>query len=116
LFHRNRDRQVNPPLCVDVRRQKKTGAEALLSRSNPGPNRTSRSALGELEPRTGTLLPVFLALLHARIARKEAGLLEPLAQLGVVDLQGARNAVADRAGLPAGTAAVDGDHDVELVV
>src|SRR5262245_6341367 len=72
-------------------------------------------ALRELEARASALLPVLLALFHARIAREEPGLLEPLAQLGVVDLQRAGDAVADRAGLPAGTAAVDGNHDVELV-
>src|SRR5207247_1423393 len=40
---------------------------------------------------------------------------ESLAQLGVVDLQRAGDAVADGTSLPARTAAVDGDHDVELV-
>src|SRR5579884_2145283 len=73
-------------------------------------------ALGELEARTSAALSVLLALFHARIAREEAGLLQPLAQLGVVDLQRARDAVANRARLSAWTAAVDGDQNVELVV
>src|SRR4029453_14968817 len=34
--------------------------------------------LAELEPTPGALLPVLLALLDARVARQEAGLLEPL--------------------------------------
>src|SRR4051812_40638228 len=79
-------------------------------------NRASGLALGELEPGAGAFLSVLLALLHARIARKETGLLEPLAQLGVVDLKRARDAVADRSGLPARTAAVHRHDDVELVV
>src|SRR6185503_8994405 len=98
----------------DVRKQK-TGAASLLYHSNPGPKRTSRSALGELEAGAGAALTVLLALLHARIAREEAGLLEALAQLAVVDLQRARDAVADRSGLAARAAAVHRDDDVELV-
>src|SRR5690348_1022888 len=74
-----------------------------------------RLALGELEARASALLSVLLALLHARIAREETGLLEALAQLEVVDLQRARDAVADRAGLAARAAAVHRDDDVELV-
>src|SRR6266480_3800256 len=73
-------------------------------------------ALGELEARTSALLAVLLALFHARIAREQAGLLQTLAQLGVVDLQRARDAVADGARLSARTAAVDGYEDVEFVV
>src|SRR5687767_10079419 len=73
------------------------------------------SALGELEAGAGALLAVLLALLHARVAREEAGLLESLAQLEVVHLQRTGDPVADRAGLAARAAAVDGDDDVELV-
>src|SRR3954451_6429695 len=78
-------------------------------------NRASGLALRELEAGPGALLSVLLALLHARIAREETGLLETLAELGIVDLQRARDAVADGAGLSRGTAAVDRDDDVELV-
>src|SRR5262249_8035626 len=53
---------------------------------------------------------------HARIAREKTALLQPLAQLGVVDLKGAGDAVTDGARLAARTAAVDGDQDVEFVV
>src|SRR5687767_3529945 len=73
------------------------------------------SALGELEAGTSALLTVLLALLHTRIAREEARLLEALAEFGVVDLERARDAVADRAGLAARSAAVHRHHDVELV-
>src|SRR5687768_1381485 len=72
-------------------------------------------ALGELEARPGALLAVLLALLHARVAREEAGLLETLAQLEVVDLQRTGDPVTDCAGLAARAAAVHRDDDVELV-
>src|SRR5688572_8156309 len=72
-------------------------------------------ALRELEAGAGALLSVLLALFHARIAREEAGLLEALAKLGVVNLERARDAVANRTGLPARAAAVHRDDDVELV-
>src|SRR6476646_11595922 len=75
-----------------------------------------RLALRELEAGAGALLAVLLALLHAGIAREETSLLETLAQLHVVELERAGDAVADRAGLAAGTAAVDRHHDVEFVV
>ena len=55
--------------------------------------------LAELEAATGALLPVLLALLDAGVARQEARLLEPLAQLEVEHAQRARDAVAQRAGL-----------------
>src|SRR5882757_517706 len=72
-------------------------------------------ALGELEAGPGALLSVLLALLHARIAREETGLLQAFAQLYVVDLQSPGDAVADGAGLSRRTAAVNRDDDVELV-
>src|SRR5687768_16452049 len=72
-------------------------------------------ALGELEARPGALLAVLLALLHARIAREETSLLEPLAQLEVEDLERTGDPVTNRAGLAARTAAVHRDDDVELV-
>src|SRR3954462_2127694 len=78
--------------------------------------RASGLALGELEPGAGALLSVLLALLHARIAREEAGLLQPLAKLGGVDLQGAGDAMANPSSLAARTATVHRHHDVELVV
>src|SRR3954468_11184397 len=78
-------------------------------------NRASGLALRELEAGAGALLSVLLALLHARIAREEAGLLEALAKFGVVDLKRARDAVANRSGLAARAAAVDGHDDIEAV-
>src|SRR5436305_4076151 len=73
-------------------------------------------ALRELEAGAGAALAVLLALLPARVAREEAGLLETLAQFHVVDLQRAGDAVPDGAGLAARAAAVDDDDDVEAVV
>src|SRR3954451_1220711 len=79
-------------------------------------NRASGLALGELEAGAGALLSVLLALLHARIAREETGLLQPLAKLGVVNLKGAGDAVTDRTGLTARTTTINGDDEIELVV
>src|SRR5204862_6955780 len=75
----------------------------------------NRLALGELEPRTRAALAVLLALLHARVAREESGLLEALAELAVVDLKRAGDAVTDRAGLAARNVAGDRDDVVVLI-
>src|SRR6266550_598132 len=53
----------------------------------------------ELEALARALLAVFLALLDARVARQEAFLLQPRAQLEVVPHQRAGDAEAQRAGL-----------------
>src|SRR5919205_1153576 len=98
-------------------KNKRTGAPRLLSReSRVSKTDIGKLALRELEAGPGAALAVLLALFHARVAREEAGFLEALAQLGVVDLQRAGDAVPDRAGLAARAAAVDDDDDVEAVV
>src|SRR5574341_1367480 len=74
------------------------------------------STLAELEPGAGALLSVLLALLDARVARQEAGLLELDAQLGVVLAERSRDRVSDGARLGGHAAAVDRGYDVELVV
>src|SRR5512135_80184 len=71
--------------------------------------------LRELEPGAGAALTVLLALLHARVAREEAGLLECPAELAVEEAERAGDPVADRAGLARAPAALDERDDVELV-
>src|SRR5262245_65414457 len=71
-------------------------------------------ALRVLEPRPCPALAVLLALLLARVAREEAGLLQSGAQRGVVLLQRAGEAEADRAGLAGVAAPRDGDEQVEV--
>src|SRR5918992_1094051 len=68
--------------------------------------------LGVLELLAGAGLPVLLALPHARIARKQSGLLERQPQLVVEARERAREAVADGAGLAGGAAALDGNDHV----
>src|SRR5690242_16706133 len=63
--------------------------------------------LAELEAAASALLAVLLAFLHARIARQEAILTEPGAQLGVKPRDGARKAHADGASLAADSATLD---------
>src|ERR1700739_2368191 len=63
-----------------------------------------RLTLAELEPLTGTLLTVLLALLGARVTREQALALEGLAQLGVELKQGAGDAHLDRVCLGADAA------------
>src|SRR5690606_7194764 len=52
----------------------------------------------------------------ARVARRETGLAQCLAQALVVSHERARDAVADRTGLAGRAAAAHGDVDVELVL
>src|SRR4051794_3926182 len=73
-------------------------------------------ALGELRPLAGLLQAGLLALLGARVAGEEAAPLELAAQVGVGDDQGARDAVAQRAGLRGDAAAVHPGDDVHAVV
>src|SRR5262249_1660755 len=72
------------------------------------------STLRELEALARTRLAVLLALFHARIAREEALGLEGGTQVGVGLDEGARDPVADGAGLAGRAAAGDIDPRVEL--
>ena len=90
-----------------------------IGKENPGKPKFSGEkrtflALGELRRATGGFEAVFLALLHTRIAREEAGLLQDGAILGVDQQQGAGHAVAQSAGLTGHAAALDGGNDVDL--
>src|SRR5687768_9236505 len=69
----------------------------------------------ELEALARALLPVLLALLDPRVAGQEAFFLEPRPQLEVVLHERARDAEAQRAGLPGDAAAGDRRQHVELV-
>src|SRR6266850_1305709 len=96
LFHRNRDRQVNPPLRFDFK-NKRQERNAPVSTQVLKQNQTIGSAFGELEAGTRALLSVFLPFFHTRVARQQTRLFQTLAQLEVVDLQRAGNAVANGA-------------------
>src|SRR5262249_25699082 len=72
------------------------------------------SALGVLELLPGARLTILLALTHPWVAREQAGLLEWRAELVVEARQGAREAVADGAGLTRRAAARNGADHVEL--
>src|SRR5947209_3001836 len=72
-----------------------------------------RSALAELLPAAGAVEADLLALDLAGVARDEAGAAEVALQGHVVVDQGARDAVADRAGLAGLAATVHVDLDVE---
>src|SRR5271155_4401007 len=73
------------------------------------------SALRELEPLAGARLAGLLAFLLAGVATDVAGLLEGGPELCVHLLQGARDAVGDRAGLAGNPAAHDVRRDVDLL-
>src|SRR6185437_13929881 len=74
-----------------------------------------RLAFAELEATTSALLPVLLALFHARIARQKTIFSQPWPQLRVEHRQRARKSHAHRAGLTAHTAALRGRFHVELL-
>src|ERR1041385_3093199 len=76
---------------------------------------TNALAFRELEALARALLPVLLALLGARVARHESRVLERGPEVCVELHQGARDALAHRAGLPRRASARDVDDDVELV-
>src|SRR5579864_818690 len=76
------------------------------------PKSRPTSALRVLGRLTRFLEPVLATLLHARIARQEAPLLEVAAKRRVCFDQRARDAVPDGAGLAADPAAVDRGDDV----
>src|SRR5579871_134236 len=105
----------NDALCPESARE-------MTGRSRKKPRKTgafsylppSRLALGELERPAGLPLAVLLALDHARVARKEAAFLEHAAQLGLVVGEGARQAMAQRAGLTGEPTARYGRADIEL--
>src|SRR4051794_30214420 len=73
-------------------------------------------ALGELRALARLLEAGLLALLGAGVAREEAAALELAAQVGVRFEQGARDAVAQGAGLGADAAAVHAGHDVHAIL
>src|SRR3954466_5837239 len=75
-----------------------------------------RLALGELRALARLLQAGLLALLRAGVAREEAAALELAAQVRVGLEQGARDAVAQRAGLGADAAAVHAGDDVHAVL
>src|SRR5580704_8155650 len=83
--------------------------------AKPYHSQPSDLALGELEALAGALLPVLLALFHARIARKKTVGAQGGAQLRIVLGDGAREAHANGSGLTANAAAVHGAHDVDLI-
>src|SRR5947207_9605495 len=70
--------------------------------------------LAVLELLTGAGLTVLLPLAGARIAREQPRFLQWLAKLVVETRDGARQSVADRAGLAGGAAALDRHEHVEL--
>src|SRR3954467_11064167 len=71
-------------------------------------------SLRELESRTGTLLPVFLAFLLTRITCDKSCFFKCRTQIGVEFHQGTRNAVTDGTGLSGRPAAVHIHQDVEF--
>src|SRR5207247_11269661 len=74
---------------------------------------TATLTLAELRRFAGLVETGLLALDDAGVARQEAGALERLAQVRIGLDERAGDPVADRAGLPARTAAVDAHSDVE---
>src|SRR5580692_11759883 len=72
----------------------------------------AKLALAELEALAGTLLPVLLAFLHARIAGQKTILAQARSQLRIEDRQRARKPHAHRAGLSADAAAIHRGHNV----
>ena len=74
-----------------------------------------RLAFGELEPFTGSLLPVLFALMGARVAGEHSQLLQLAAELDIEITERAGDTQADGAGLTGVAAAFGGDVDVKLV-
>src|SRR5579872_2889242 len=71
--------------------------------------------LAELEALPCALLPVFLALPHARIAREKAVGPQPVAQIGIENRKSARQPHAHCARLTSDASAVDRRHNVKLI-
>jgi hypothetical protein len=74
-----------------------------------------RSALGELEASACATLSVLLALLLTSVAGEEPVALEEGPEVAVELQKSAGDAVSDGTGLPALSAALDGDENVELL-
>src|SRR5215831_21349384 len=74
-----------------------------------------RLPLAELEPLAGARLPVFLALLHARVAREEALAPEQALQRLVLAHERARDAEPDRASLAGEPSTGNACVHIELV-
>jgi hypothetical protein len=68
-----------------------------------------------VEPFARSLLSVLLAFLDARVARQEAGLLQPLPQLDVVFHEGAGDPEPQRAGLAGDSSAADRGQHIKLI-
>src|SRR6266540_512682 len=101
------------PARVSARRW--PGHEPRQSRralARDGPTPGVGSALGVLRSLAGLLEAVLLALDHAGVAGEETALLQLGPQLDVELDQGPGDAVAQRAGLPGDTAAVEAGDDV----
>src|SRR6476659_9726699 len=118
-----------PICCLTVnrtaarpRRATPAAAQAATPRPcSPPPNPVAaadvRLSLRVLRRLAGPLEPVLLALLHPRIAGQQPGLAKRQSMRIRIDLeQGARDAVADRAGLTRDSAAFDLDHRVEAAL
>src|SRR5882672_4628905 len=90
------------------------GREFAASRK-AGRGRTCCLTLAELEALAGALLPVFLAFLHARIARQKTVLAQPCAEFWIEDGERAGKPHAQRAGLAADAAAIHSGHDIHRI-
>src|SRR5205807_352967 len=95
--------------CTDVRSPSPPSGRT----SPPSGEESDCLALGVLGGFAGSLQAVLLALLHARVARQEAGLLEHRAALDVELDERPGDAVRDRARLARHAPARDPDADVE---
>jgi hypothetical protein len=71
-------------------------------------------SLRELEALASALLPILLTFFDARVTRDQTCLLERRTKVCVVFKQGARNTVANSAGLSRGAAAANVNQDVKL--
>src|ERR1700733_14656329 len=91
------------------RRLKAAGGEAIPASGD------QTLPLRELEAFSRSRLPVFLAFLHARIAREKPFLPHKSAQLGAELDQGACDAVLHCAGLPVHAAAFNSNMNIEFV-
>src|SRR5215213_6016741 len=113
-------RRASAPACSVAARPSFTARSTVSSspatpRTPSVPNSlraTQLLALRELRALAGLLQAGLLALLHARVAREEAALLELGAKVRIGLQQHTGDPVAQRAGLRADAAAVHAGHDV----